>query len=83
MTYTEFTLFILFHGMIFRNFLHHNEIMVEGEAAGRLKRAVEIIFHAEWEKSVLKSVSNRTNSWYNMKSLDAYLYSVSIFLSFN
>ena len=48
-----------------------------------IKRAVEIIFHAEWEKSVLKSVSNRTNSWYSRKSLDAYLYSVSIFLSFN
>ena len=43
------------------------------------KRAEEIIFHAEWEKSVLKSVSNRMNSWYsrNWKSLDAYLYSVS------
>ena len=26
------------------------------------KRAEEIIFHAEWEKSVLKSVSNRMNS---------------------
>ena len=40
------------------------------------KRTVEIIFHAEWEKSVLKSVSNRMNSWYsrNWKSLDAYLY---------
>ena len=43
------------------------------------KRAVEIIFHAEWENSVLKSVPNRMNSWYSMnwKSLDAYLYSVS------
>ena len=50
---------------------------------GRCWAAVEIIFHAEWEKSVLKSVSNRTNSWYSRKSLDAYLYSVSIFLSFN
>ena len=29
------------------------------------KRAVEIIFPAEWEKSVLKSVSNRMNSWYS------------------
>ena len=29
------------------------------------KRAEEIIFHAEWEKSVLKSVSNRMNSWYS------------------
>ena len=48
-----------------------------------IKRAVEIIFHAEWKKSVLKSVSNRTNCWYSRKSLDAYLYSVSIFLSFN
>ena len=62
--------------------------MVEGDAAGldyidKVKRAVEIIFHAEWEKSVLKSVSNRTNSWYSRKSLDAYLYSVSVFLSFN
>ena len=55
--------------------------MVE-EAAGLYyidkvaKRAVEIIFHAEWEKSV---VSNRMNSWYsrNRKSLGAYLYSVS------
>ena len=27
------------------------------------KRAEEIIFHAEWEKSV--SVSNRMNSWYS------------------
>ena len=40
------------------------------------KRAEEIIFHAEWEKSVLKSVSNRMNSWYsrNWMSLVAYLY---------
>ena len=43
------------------------------------KRAVEIIFRADWEKSVLKSVSNRVNSWCSRrwKSLDAYLYSVS------
>ena len=47
-----------------------HEIMVE-DAAGLdyidkvAKRAVEIIFHAEWEKSVLKSVSNRMNSWYS------------------
>ena len=27
-----------------------------------VKRTEEIIFHAEWEKSVLKSVSNRMNS---------------------
>ena len=46
-----------------------HEIMVE-DAAGLdyidkvAKRAVEIIFHAEWEKSVLKSVSNRMNSCY-------------------
>ena len=54
----------------FSKFSSH-EIMVEGDAAGLdyidkvSKRAVEIIFHAEWEKSVLKSVSNRTNSWYS------------------
>ena len=29
------------------------------------KYAEEIIFHAEWEKSILKSVSNRMVSWYN------------------
>ena len=29
------------------------------------KRAEEIIVRAEWEKSVLKSVSNRMNSWYS------------------
>ena len=28
-------------------------------------RAEEIIFHAEWEKSVLKSVSDRMSSWYS------------------
>ena len=72
MTYTEFTLFY-FHGIMFRNFLHHTKLWlnVEGDAAGLdyidkvSKRAVEIIFHADWEKSVLKSVSNRTNSWYS------------------
>ena len=73
----------------FSKFSSSDEIMVEGDAAGLdyidkvSKRAVEIISHAEWEKSVLKSVSNRTNCWYSRKSLDAYLYSVSIFLSFN
>ena len=60
---------IHFHGMIFLEFSSSHEIMVEGDAAGLdyidkvSKRAVEIICHAEWEKSVLKSVSNRTNSW--------------------
>ena len=45
--------------------------MVGGDAAGLdyidkvSKPAVEIIFHAKWEKSVLKPVSNRTNSWYS------------------
>ena len=29
------------------------------------KRAEEIIFHAEWEKSVHKDVSKRMNSWYS------------------
>ena len=78
----------------FSKFSSSHEIMVKGDAAVIFaagldyidkvsKRAVEIIFHAEWEKSVLKSVSNRTNSWYSRKSLDAYLYSVSIFLSSN
>ena len=54
-----------FHGMIFRNISivsssSSHEIVVE-DAAGLdyidkvAKRAVEIIFHAEWEKSVLKS----------------------------
>ena len=71
----------------FSKFSSSHEIMVEGDAAGLdhldkvSERAVEIIFHAEWEKSVLKSVSNRTNSWYSKKSLDAYMYSVSFFLS--
>ena len=68
MTYTEFTLF------------HAAGLDYIDKVS---KRAVEIIFHAEWKKSVLKSVSNRTNSWYSRKSLDAYMYSVSIFLSFN
>ena len=66
----------------FSKFSSSHEIMVEGEAAGRLNVQWKF-FHAEWEKSVLKSVSNRTNCWYSRKSLDAYLYSVSIFLSFN
>ena len=65
----------------FSKFSSSHEMIVEGNAAARC--AVEIIFHAEWEKRVLKSVSNRTNSWYSRKSLDAYLYSVSMFLSFN
>ena len=48
MTYTEFTL-SYFHGMIFRNFLHHTK-MVEGDAAGLdyidkvSKRAVKLFF---------------------------------------
>ena len=29
------------------------------------KCAEKIIFHAEWEKSVLKYVSNRMNFWYS------------------
>ena len=47
----------------FSKFSSSHEIMVEGDAAGLdyidkvSKRAVEITVHAEWEKSVLKSVS--------------------------
>ena len=65
MTYTEFTLSFSRHD--FSKFSSSHEIMVE-DAAGLdyidkvAKRAVEIIFHAEWEKSVLKPVSNRMNS---------------------
>ena len=44
MTYTEFTLFILFHGMIFRNFLHHTKSWCEGEAAGRLNVQWKLFF---------------------------------------
>ena len=45
----------------FSKFSSSDESMVEGDAAGLdyidkvSKRAVEIFFHGEWEKSVLKS----------------------------
>ena len=57
MTYTSISL----SRHEFSKFSSSHEIMVEGDAAGLdyidkvSKRAVEIIFHAEWEKSVVKS----------------------------
>ena len=82
MTYTEFTFIASTAGFLFPKFSSSHEIMVE-DASGLdyikdkvAKREEEIIFHAEWEKSVLKSMPNRMNSLYsrNWKSLDDYLY---------
>ena len=60
-------------------FSSHHEIMVEGDAAGRLSVQWKLFFMLNGRRAF----SNRTNPWYSRKSLDAYLYSVSIFLSFN
>ena len=59
--YTEFTFIAFTAWFFFSKFSSSHEIMVE-DAAGLdyikdkvAKRAEEIIFHAEWEKRVLKS----------------------------
>ena len=78
MTYTEFTFISFTAWFFFSKFSSSHEIMVQDAAVldymdKVAKRAVEIIFHAEWEKSVLKSVSNRMNSWHS-RNWKSYLY---------
>ena len=60
MTYTEYTFIAFTTWFFFSKFSSSHEIMVE-DAAGLDHIKVGIIFHPEWEKSVLKSVSNRMN----------------------